>query len=303
MKALIPDTAPLIDPAPVLDRPHLTHLLVLGAGRRRPVRGVVHRHHQEPGALAHHLPRDRREAVLEADRRADGRQALDRQSCGPRSPGARSTGIWSIASIEREPRTERHVLAERARDGPCRSGPPPDRSRPEQDAGVLAPVRIVRARRRRSSAIPPSSPRPARRRRSPGRWRRPGSSAPSPHTTRSGGSPVSRSVLLDVELGDPNVLLRPPWQRAPRARPPGSPPRRAVRRRPRRTGSARGRPPPPRSRRGRRAIVADRRLPRQPAISALTSTTTKVTPHTPATEASRTVSAVVHLADPRGSPT
>ena len=99
-------------PPSVLDRAEAAHLQVL-LGCRGPVVGrVVDRDHEEPGAEPHHLPVDRREAVLVADRGPERRQAgerderdllprdaVDRDLLGGRDPAQHVA--------------ERHVLTER----------------------------------------------------------------------------------------------------------------------------------------------------------------------------------------------
>ena len=291
MNALIPDTAPLIVHRPTSIARSWLNCRCWALARRRPVRGVVHRHHQEPGALAHDLPGDRREGVLEADRHADGRQALDRQWVDllPRHPVHRDL----VDRIdEREPRTERHVLAERH----------------EMDLVVAvdhltAPVeRAVRwcagsrpdrsARRRRSSATPTELTTPCT-------------------AAKVSGSAAASGIERALPPHDQVGRIARPGVRAARcsARRPERPPRPAVAARASRTSTwitatSSGSPSADGERDQHRAghhrddrdeaddaSVADRRLPpASSAISALTSTTTKVTPHTPATDARRTVS-------------
>ena len=60
-----------------------------------------------PAPSLHDRPGDRRERVLEADRRAERRQARAREQLVP-CPGVRSTGTWSIASIH--PSRERNGM-------------------------------------------------------------------------------------------------------------------------------------------------------------------------------------------------
>ena len=110
-------------PSPDFDRSEPADLQMLCAGGRRPVRGVVDRHHQESRALAHHLPGDRREAVLEADRHADGRQTPvdQRMDLLPGRPVHRHL-VGRIDERELANGTAR--TRRTGRDGPSRSGPP-----------------------------------------------------------------------------------------------------------------------------------------------------------------------------------
>ena len=149
---------------------------------------------------------DRREAVLEADRRADRGQAGDlEQGAGPPPANGRPGSDRSPRSApERDrhgtysPNGTRWTLS-------YRSTPPvPVQRSVEVDwvpsgSSITAPIRVgtpTSATVSRTSAIVDGSA------------LRPGSRAPSPHTTRSGAGVVSVAVEPEVQLRDGDVLAR-----------------------------------------------------------------------------------------------
>ncbi len=220
--------------------------------------------------------------------RTRGRPSVE--SVCTRSPGARSTGICSIA----ESTTARRGTARTrrtARDAPCRSGPTgsPSPSKSE-DARPLA------SRPGRRAPRPPVSGRPPRRsrltdvgdRRRVVGGRRDRAPPPPRRPGRAGRPPAGDAAPMSAPRDDP----RPRRPRLPR-RPAGHRPGRR-RRRPRgrratengiseRRQDQRPRPASDAARSPCRSPAAERR----PTSSAFTATTRNVTPHTPATVASR----------------
>ena len=182
------------DPASRLHRAHPAHLQVLRADAAViPYDALLTVTTRNAAPCADHLASDLREGVLEADRRRRTAGGLDVETVRASSPVARSTGIWSIASMKASrarngtysPNGTRWALSYRStwRPSPSKtttlvySLPSASRMTAPIDRGHAHGGDDLAARPAMTADRPP----------------RPRSSAPSPHTTRSGGSPAQRA--------------------------------------------------------------------------------------------------------------
>ena len=295
------------DPPAVLDRADPAHLQVLRGRGRGPVRRVVHGHDQERRPRRRTNARvERGEAVLEADRRAERRDALDLQTRGPAPPAPGRPGSARIASRSTTARRATARTHRTAPGAPCRSDRPGSRSR--RSSTTLVRWRAVGIvvehgsdQRRRAHL----GDRVADRRHGRGSLAAPGSSAPSPQTARSGGSAASSGCSRGVHPGDADRPPRPMSSCAARrtstcnvamsivaaVRDAGTGSRAARRPGPRPSGQAAGAPAP--------SPAADRPPPRGARSP---PATTNVTPHTPAIVARRRVTRLSTWETPSDAP-
>ena len=197
-------------------------------GRRgEQIGGVVHGHDEERRAIAHEAPRDRRERILEADRRAVGRQPGLRDRVEPLPRHAIDRDLLDRVDPA-QPATERHVLAEGDQMHLVVAIDQPSPLVEGQDARVLRAVRVVdhgpdrRGYAHRGDRL---ATRPTRWQGPPGR-RDPARPPPRRPTRRRTSAPGSGAPRCSV--GQPPGPPRP-------SRGPGAPARRSAPRRSRRS--------------------------------------------------------------------